>query len=144
MVRLERSDMQDDAPPWATKVRGTTAVSVDARVVTGTSVWLVAFGWYVILQATPRGALSVASTALLYGGATFLAGLCFGAGEDQLAALVRSGIDRPGLLFGGLAIATTGLSWFWLVAASTTPYAGGLWLGVLLLAAGIALGVASR
>lgn len=135
--------MRDETPPWAETVDDATPSSVDPRVLGGMTLWLVAFGWYAILQATPRGGLTMTGAALLYGAVTFMAGLGFGNGEDQVATRLRAVFDRTGLVLGGVAIGSAGLTW--VVATSPkNPYTAGLWLGVVLLSAGIAIGAAAR
>jgi|GEM_PF-3545542 len=135
--------MRDETPPWVETVDDATPSSVDPRVLGGMTLWLVAFGWYAILQATPRAGLTMTDAALVYGAATFTAGLGFGNGEDEVATRLRAVVDRTGLLLGGLAIGSAGLTW--LVATTPqNPYTAGLWLGVVLLTAGIAIGAAAR
>lgn len=135
--------MRDETPPWVDSAEHRVASSVGWRVFAGTTLWLASFGWYVLLRADPRGGLSAVAAAALYGASTFLAGLCFGAGEDQVAGYVRLVFDRTALALGGGALVVTAVAWFGLTSPAT-PYVDGLWLGVVLLGAGIALGVASR
>lgn len=135
--------MRDETPPWVESVVDSSPSSVDPRVLVGTGLWLVAFGWYVILRATPAFGLSPNVAALLYAVCTFAVGVCFGWGEDQISTTLDRVLDRPALALGGLALASAGISWF-LLATTPTPYTRGLWLGVVLLASGLLVGAALR
>lgn len=131
--------MRDETTPWVDAVDRATASGVDRRVLAGTTIWLVAFGWYVLLQADPRPGLDLADAALVYGLATLTAGIGFGWGEEQIRDILARVLDRTSLTLGGVAIATTGLLWF-LFSPHPAPYETGLWLGIVLLGAGILLG----
>lgn len=135
--------MRDETPPWVGAVDDSRATSVDPFVLAGTTLWLVVFGWYVLLQATPRAGLSLSTAALLYSTTTLLAGVCFGWGEDQVSRPIRRVLDPMELRLGASAAGITTLSWF-LLATPTNPYQAGLWMGAIFLGAGIALGAAGR
>lgn len=131
--------MRDETPPWVGTVDDSAASSVDPFVLAGTTLWLVVFGWYVILQAAPRAGLSFPAAALVYSVTTLLAGVCFGWGEEQLSAPVRRVFDRSWLLLGAAGAVTTTLTWF-ILASPSSPYEAGLWMGAVFLGAGIAFG----
>lgn len=131
--------MRDETPPWVGTVDDSEASSVDPFVLAGTTLWLVVFGWYVILQATPRAGLTLPTAALAYSATTLLAGVCFGWGEEQVSTPIRRVVDRPGLLLGAAGAVTTTLTWF-ILASPSSPYEAGLWMGAAFLGAGIAFG----
>lgn len=137
------SRMRDETPPWVDTVDDPAPSTVDPRVLVATGLWLAAFGWYVILQATPAFGLSAVAAGLVYASLTFAAGVGFGWGEDQVAGVLRAVLDRQTAALGGAAVASAACSWF-LLATPANPYAGGLWLGVALLGAGLVVGAALR
>lgn len=131
--------MRDETPPWVGTIDDSAASSVDPFVLAGTTLWLVVFGWYVILQATPRPGLSLTAAALVYSATTLLAGICFGWGEKQLSTPIRRVVDRRGLLLGATGTVATTITWS-VLASPSRPYEAGLWVGAVLLGAGIAFG----
>lgn len=135
--------MRDETPPWVGAVEDTPAASVDPFVLAGTTIWLVVFGWYVLLQATPRTGLTLPAAALTYASATLLAGVCFGWGEDQVATPIRRVVDPLGLVLGAAVVVSATLSWF-VFTNPASPYKAGLWMGAVFLGAGIAIGAAGR
>lgn len=135
--------MQDETRPWVDPVDGTVSSTVHPAVFAGTTIWLVVFGWYVLLHATPRFGLTMMTAAFLYAGATFAAGVCFGWGESLIHTRARVVMDGRALVFGGLAIASVTLVWFTL-GTGLPAYQGGLWLGAVVLGAGIAVGSGFR
>lgn len=135
--------MRDESPPWVDAVEDSTGPTVDPFVLAGTTIWLVVFGWYVLLEATPRADLARSTAALAYSAATLLAGVCFGWGEDTVSNPIRRVADPPGLRLGASAVVIATLSWF-VLAAPANPYQAGLWMGAIFLGAGIAIGAAGR
>ena len=135
--------MRDEAPPWVGAVDDASASSIEPVVLAGTAIWLIVFGWYVLLRATPRAGLTLAATALVYSAATLLAGVCFGWGEDQVATPIQRVADPLGLVLGATAVVVATLTWF-VLAAPASPYEAGLWMGAVCLGAGIAIGAAGR
>lgn len=135
--------MRDETPPWVGTVDDSPGPPVDPFVLAGTTIWLVVFGWYVLLEATPRADLSLSTAALAYSAATLLAGICFGRGEDQVSNPIRRFADPRGLRLGAGAAAIATPTWF-VLATPVNPYQAGLWMGALFLAAGIAIGAAGR
>ena len=135
--------MRDETPPWVGTVDDSATPNVDPFVLAGTTIWLVVFGWYVILQATPTGGLSPHDAALVYSSSTLLAGVCFGWGEAQLSAPIRRVADPPELFLGATAVVVATLAWF-VLSPPASAYEAGLWMGVVLLGAGIAIGAAAR
>lgn len=135
--------MRDETPPWVGAVEDSTGPSVDPFVLAGTTIWLVVFGWYVLLEATPRAGLTHATAALTYAVATLLAGVCFGWGEDQVSTPIRRVADPRRLRLGAAGVGIATLTWF-VLATPANPYQAGLWMGAIFLAVGIAIGAAGR
>ena len=135
--------MRDEAPPWVGAVDDAPAPAVDPFVLAGTPIWLVVFGWYVLLRATPRAGLALPVAALVYSSATLLAGGCFGLGEDRIATPIRRVADPAGLVLGSATTVAATLTWFVFVGPASL-YVAGLWMGAVFLGAGIAIGAAGR
>lgn len=135
--------MRDESPPWVGAVDDASGLTVDPLVLAGTTLWLAGFGWYVILQATPRVGLSPTTGVLVYAATTLLAGYCFGRGEDDVSTPIRRIVTPTGLRLGASAVGVATLSWF-VLASPSNPYQAGLWMGAILLGVGIAAGAGSR
>lgn len=120
--------MRDTAPPLAGAVDDASAPVVDPFVLAGTTIWLVVFGWYVLLQAAPRAGLSLSVAALVYASAALIAGVCFGWGEDRVATPIRRVADPLGLVLGATVIVLATLTWFVLAAPASPTRRGSGWV----------------